>query len=152
MQVEHPICCGIDVHKDTLTACLRRVEADGQVSKEGREFATTYPSLLALSDWLVEQHCPVVAMESTGVYSPALSMAIWVIPASANQSARARSSRVMVPKVCSSAMPSACWPVGSEIRQQAVILFVWTSNPAQCVNTTSMARLPLVSGWRDTLM
>ena len=68
MQGEHPICCGIDVHKDTLTACLRRVEDNGQVSKEGREFATTYTSLLALSDWLVEQHCPVVAMESTGVY------------------------------------------------------------------------------------
>ena len=37
-------------------------------SKEGREFVTTYTSLLTLSDWLVEQHCPVVAMESTGVY------------------------------------------------------------------------------------
>ena len=68
MQVEHPVCGGIDVHKDTLTACLRRVDANGQVSKEGREFVTTYTSLLALSDWLVEQHCPVVAMESTGVY------------------------------------------------------------------------------------
>ena len=67
-QVEHPVCCGIDVHKDTLTACLRCVDANGQVSKEGREFATTYTSLLALSDWLVAQHCPVVAMESTGVY------------------------------------------------------------------------------------
>ena len=50
MQVEHPVCCGIDVHKDTLTACLRRVDANGYVSKEGREFATTYTSLLALSD------------------------------------------------------------------------------------------------------
>ena len=68
MQVEHPVCCGIDVHKAMPTACLRRVGTDGQVSKEGREFATTYTSLLALSDWLVEQHCPVVAMESTGVY------------------------------------------------------------------------------------
>jgi transposase len=67
MQVAHPVCCGIDVHQNTLTACLRRVEADGQVSKEGRECATTYTSLLALSDWLVEQHCPVVAMASTGV-------------------------------------------------------------------------------------
>ena len=44
MQVEHPVCCGIDVYKDTLTACLRRVDANGQVSKEGREFATTYTS------------------------------------------------------------------------------------------------------------
>ena len=67
-QVEHPVCGGIDVHKDTLTACLRCVDAKGQVSKEGREFATTSTSLLALSDWLVEQHCPVVAMESTDVY------------------------------------------------------------------------------------
>jgi len=70
MQVTHPVCCGIDVHEDMLTACLRRVDANGQVSKERREFATTYTSLLTLSDWLVEQHCPVVAMESTGVYTP----------------------------------------------------------------------------------
>jgi hypothetical protein len=70
MQVEHPVCCGIDVHKDTLTACRRRVDTNGQVSKAGREFATTYTSLLALSDWLVEPHCPVVAMESTGEYTP----------------------------------------------------------------------------------
>jgi transposase len=68
MQVEHPICCGIDVQKDRLTACLRRVEDTGQVHKAGREFATTSTSLLALSDWLVEPHCPVVAMESTDVY------------------------------------------------------------------------------------
>src|SRR5215470_70992 len=67
MQVAHPVCCGIDVHQDTRTACLRRVEADGQVSKAGRECATTSTSLLALSDWLIAQHCPVVAMESTGV-------------------------------------------------------------------------------------
>jgi transposase len=33
-----------------------------------REFATTYSALLALAEWLVERHCPVVAMESTGVY------------------------------------------------------------------------------------
>jgi transposase len=44
------------------------VDANGQVSKEGREFATTSTSLLTLSDGLVDQHCPVGAMESTGVY------------------------------------------------------------------------------------
>ena len=51
MQVEHPVCCGIEVHKDTLTACLRRVDANGQVSKEGREFATTSlsPGLVRLA-------------------------------------------------------------------------------------------------------
>jgi transposase len=68
MQVVHPVCCGIDVHQAHLTACLRCVEGDGQVTQEMREFATTYSALLALTEWLVEQHCPVVAMESTGVY------------------------------------------------------------------------------------
>lgn len=67
MQVVHPICCGLDVHQATLTACLRRVNEDGQTTTELRQFGTTYPALLALSDWLVEQHCAVVAMESTGI-------------------------------------------------------------------------------------
>ena len=68
MQVVHPICCGLDVHQARLTACLRRVDADGQVTTALREFGTIYSELLALSDWLMAQHCPVVAMESTGVY------------------------------------------------------------------------------------
>jgi transposase len=68
MPGEPPVCGGLDVHKDTLTACLRRVDANGQVSQAGREFATPSPALLALSAWLVEPPCPVVAMESTGVY------------------------------------------------------------------------------------
>jgi hypothetical protein len=68
MQVVHPLCCGIDVHQTCVTACLRRVHEDSQVTTEVREFATTYDALLALSEWLAAQHCPVVAMESTGVY------------------------------------------------------------------------------------
>lgn len=68
MQVVHPICCGLDVHQAILTACLRRVSDDGQVTTALRSFGTTYPELLELSDWLVEQDCPVVAMESTGIY------------------------------------------------------------------------------------
>ena len=68
MQVVHPICCGLDVHQARLTACLRHVNDAGQVTTEWREFGTIYSELLALSDWLVAQHCPVVAMESTGVY------------------------------------------------------------------------------------
>ena len=47
MQVIHPICCDIDVHQAQRTVCLRRVTADGQVPQEVREFATTYPALLA---------------------------------------------------------------------------------------------------------
>jgi transposase len=68
MHVVHPICCGIDVHQAQLTACLRRVDPDGQVTTDVRACATTYDALLTLSTWLIEQHCPVVARESTGVY------------------------------------------------------------------------------------
>jgi transposase len=68
MQVVYPICGGIDVHQAQLTVCLRRVTEEGQVTQEVQEFATTYPALLALLDWLSAQQCPVVAMESTGVY------------------------------------------------------------------------------------
>src|SRR5207244_5870668 len=48
--------------------CAWKFNSSDLTNRVGREFATTSPSLLALSDWLVEQHCPVVAMESTGVY------------------------------------------------------------------------------------
>jgi transposase len=68
MQVVHPVCCGLDVHQASLTACLRRMSDDGQITTEVRGFGTTYAELLALSDWLSASHCPVVAMESTGVY------------------------------------------------------------------------------------
>ena len=68
MQVMHPICCGIDVYQAQLTACLRRVDTDGQVTQEVRAYATTYDALSTLNEWLTEQQCPVVALESTGVY------------------------------------------------------------------------------------
>ena len=68
MQVVYPVCCGIDVHQASLTACLRQVSDDGQISTELRDFGTTYRDLLALSDWLTSHDCPVVALESTGVY------------------------------------------------------------------------------------
>jgi len=73
MQVDHPVCCGIDVHKDTRCACLRCVEAHGQVRQEGRALAPTSPSLLACAAWLVEQPCPMGARESTGGYGKPVS-------------------------------------------------------------------------------
>src|SRR4030095_16493393 len=68
MQVVPPVCCGLDVHQASLTACLRRMRDDGQITTEVRVFGTTYAALLALSDWLSASHCPVVAMDSPGVY------------------------------------------------------------------------------------
>jgi transposase len=67
MQVLHERCCGLDVHKETVVACLRLV-VDGKVVKELRTFKTLTASLMALSEWLAENNCTHVAMEATGVY------------------------------------------------------------------------------------
>jgi transposase len=67
MEFLHPHCCGLDVHKATVVACVRRV-IDGKTVKETRTFATTTASLIALSEWLTETKCTRVAMEATGVY------------------------------------------------------------------------------------
>jgi transposase len=67
MEVLHPRCAGLDVHKDTVVACARLV-TDGKVSHEVRTFGTTTSQLCALSDWLQECGCTHAAMESTGVY------------------------------------------------------------------------------------
>jgi transposase len=67
MEVLYPRCCGLDVHKETVVACLRLV-IDGKVVKEVRTFSTTTASLMGLSDWLSENQCTHIAMEATGVY------------------------------------------------------------------------------------
>jgi len=67
MEVLHPRCCGLDVHKDTVVACVRLV-IDGKTAKEVRTFSTTTADLIALSQWLSENKCTHIAMESTGVY------------------------------------------------------------------------------------
>ena len=54
MEVLYPRCCGLDVHKETVVACLRLV-IDGKVVKEVRTFSTTTAGLMALSEWLAEQ-------------------------------------------------------------------------------------------------
>jgi transposase len=67
MQVLYPRCAGLDVHKETVVACVRLVEASGAVT-EVRTFATTTAGLMELSDWLSQHGCTHAAMEATGVY------------------------------------------------------------------------------------
>ena len=61
-------CCGIDVHKASLSACIRLHGKGRKVSEEIRTFGTTGDELLALHDWLKEHEVTEVAMEATGVY------------------------------------------------------------------------------------
>jgi transposase len=67
MEVMYARCAGLDVHKETVVACVRIVEG-GEVSRSVRTFATTTASLIELGEWLEVNGCTHVAMEATGVY------------------------------------------------------------------------------------
>jgi len=67
-EVVNARCCGLDVHKETVVACVRVTGPAGQVTEDVRTFATTTKGLLELGDWLAAQGVTAVAMESTGVY------------------------------------------------------------------------------------
>jgi transposase len=68
MQVLYPCCCGLDVHKRFVVACLITQGEEGQAHKELRRFSTLTPDVLRLCDWLQAAGCTHVALESTGVY------------------------------------------------------------------------------------
>jgi len=63
MEVIHERCCGLDVHKKTVTACI--ITPKGKVIKT---FGTMTGNILELVDWINANRCTHVAMESTGVY------------------------------------------------------------------------------------
>lgn len=63
METVYERCCGIDVHKKIIVACLR-------VGRkcETKEFGTSTQDLRALAEWLISNDCQIAAMESTGSY------------------------------------------------------------------------------------
>ncbi len=63
MDKVYNICCGIDVHKKLIVACLRKGNR-----QEVREFGATTRELLTMADWLKENNCQMAAMESTASY------------------------------------------------------------------------------------
>jgi transposase len=67
MEVLYPHCAGLDVHKDTVVACVRHM-TDGKVRREVRSYKTMTSDLLALSEWLASEGCTDIVMEATGVY------------------------------------------------------------------------------------
>ena len=67
MEVIHRRCSGLDVHKETVVACVR-LALDGKITREIRTFETTTSGLLLLLAWLTELGWTHVAMEATGVY------------------------------------------------------------------------------------
>lgn len=68
MEVLHERCCGLDVHKKSVVACLITPGERGARRHELRTFGTMTRDLLELADWLEAAGCAHVAMESTGSY------------------------------------------------------------------------------------
>jgi transposase len=68
MEVVHERCCGVDVHKQFITACLIVAGATGKVTKEIQTFRPMTADLERFRDWLLAAGCTHGAMESTGVY------------------------------------------------------------------------------------
>jgi transposase len=68
MHVVFSRCCGMDIHKKMLVACVLLTSPDGSVQRQVRTFSTMTAELLACLDWLESLQVEIVAMESTGVY------------------------------------------------------------------------------------
>ena len=61
-------CAGLDVHKESVEACVRRIEPNGRVHSETHHWGTMTGDLMAMADWMTAQGVTHVAMESTGVF------------------------------------------------------------------------------------
>lgn len=62
------ICCGLDIHKESIEACILKGMPDDDVTVIRASFSTMRGDIYKLRDWLIENNCQHVAMESTGVY------------------------------------------------------------------------------------
>jgi transposase len=67
MEVLYSHCAGLDVHKDSVVACVRHM-AGGKVTSAVKTFKTTTAELMLLSDWLSAEGVTHIVMEATGVY------------------------------------------------------------------------------------
>ena len=68
MEIVHARCCGLDVHKKSVVACVLVSQPDGLIERQVRTFRTMTADLLELADWLHSLGVTHVALESTGVY------------------------------------------------------------------------------------
>lgn len=67
LKIVYPICCGIDVHKDFVYACIAAT-VNGVTTYKSHRFSTFTQGLRELLSWLLANNCKNVCMESTGKY------------------------------------------------------------------------------------
>lgn len=68
LKIVYPICCGMDVHRDFLIACIASTNAQGVTEYQSKRFSTYTGSLRELREWLLANNCKDVCLESTGKY------------------------------------------------------------------------------------
>ena len=68
LRIIYPICCGLDVHKSFVFACIAATSENGITTYQHKRFSTFTSDLRALADWLLRNDCKDVCMESTGKY------------------------------------------------------------------------------------
>jgi len=68
LKIVYPICCGLDVHKSSVFACIAATDENGVTTYRNRKFSTFTSELRELAEWLAANNCKDVCMESTGKY------------------------------------------------------------------------------------
>lgn len=68
LKIVYQICCGIDVHKTFVVACIASTNKQGVTTYKRHRFSTFTQGLKELLQWLLDNHCKDVCMESTGKY------------------------------------------------------------------------------------
>lgn len=68
LKIVYKICCGIDVHKTFVVACIASTNDKGITSYESHRFSTYTSGLKTLLQWLLDRNCKDICMESTGKY------------------------------------------------------------------------------------
>ena len=68
LKIVYPICCGMDVHKSFIYACIASTNEQGVTTYKSKRFSTFTGDLRFCASWLAENNCRDVCMESTGKY------------------------------------------------------------------------------------
>lgn len=68
MKLVYATCCGVDVHKNLIVATIVTTNEIGISTYSQRSFSTLNYDIVLFHDWLIDNHCHHVCMESTGKY------------------------------------------------------------------------------------
>jgi len=68
LKIVYQICCGIDVHNSFVVACIASTNSNGVTTYKSHRFSTYTKGLKELLQWLIDNNCKDVCMESTGKY------------------------------------------------------------------------------------